>query len=83
MLPHLVNVSLAAQGSELELNEYRDHTGDFSADSPHYAFTLSESELIICFNKNAFKSGVDAASRAVIPLETNEFLLRPAFALQP
>lgn len=83
LLPHLANVRLAAAGSRLEINEYRDHTADFSADSVHYAFAVSETELILCFNNNAFRSGVKETARVAISLADEPFLLRPAFFIQP
>ncbi|MBR4635422.1 MAG: hypothetical protein IKO51_03570 [Clostridia bacterium] len=83
VLPHLANVRLAAQESRLEINEYRDHTADFSADSPHYAFAVSENELLLFFNTNAFRSGVKETARVSIRLADEPFLLKPAFLLQP
>lgn len=80
-LPHLLNTALKAKGSELEINEYRDHRGDFSADSAHYAFLLEKGGIRFCFNKNAFRSKAEDTPSVLLAYETDPFLIKPRFLL--
>lgn len=81
VLPHLINVQLALSGSELELNEYRDHTADFAGGSKDLAFALNGSGVVIILNVNAFRSGNEAAETVTLLFKDNPFLVKPGYLL--
>ncbi|MBR6007152.1 MAG: hypothetical protein IK064_05940 [Clostridia bacterium] len=80
-LPSLINKQLRAAGSLLELNVYRDHAADFSAEKADYAFALSAEGAVFVFNVNAFRSGITEPAEVLIRYSDDPFLIRPGFRI--
>lgn len=82
-LPHLMNLRLSAIGSELEINEYRDHVNDFSKQKADYAFVLEGNTVLIVFNVNAFSSGIGEPVRITLGTEDDRYLIKPRYLILP
>lgn len=88
-LPHRINLKLGelegenapvdGSGEPFTINEYREHSADFSAQSRYFAFALGPDSLIFIFNQNAFRSGLTAPVEVALPFGENPHLILPRF----